>query len=171
MKKLTLSGARGFTLIELLVVVLIIGILATVALPQYIYTVKASRVKSKLPMLRALLDAQQRHFLATGAGTTDLEQLDTRFDYNSSEDMTADVRKYNTDWGWFAIRKDATMPVTAVHAMVGDITIAIYDPPYTNYGESFRGSCYGSNAEAEKTCSKIGHFLYTTGSINVYTID
>lgn len=52
---------KGFTLIELLVVVLIIGILASVALPQYELVVEKSRASEALVNARAILDACQRH--------------------------------------------------------------------------------------------------------------
>jgi prepilin-type N-terminal cleavage/methylation domain-containing protein len=52
---------KGFTLIELLVVVLIIGILASIALPQYELVVEKARASEAMVNVRAILDAMQRH--------------------------------------------------------------------------------------------------------------
>ena len=67
---------KGFTLIELLVVVLIIGILSSVALPQYEKAVEKSRGAEGIMLSRAIFQAQQAYYMANGQYTHDLNDLD-----------------------------------------------------------------------------------------------
>ncbi len=74
-----MTNKGGFTLIELLVVVLIIGILAGVALPQYQKAVEKSRVASALAFGRGVMTAQDAYYMANGTYTDDIEALDLGF--------------------------------------------------------------------------------------------
>ena len=66
-----MKNKKGFTLLELLVVVLIIGILAGIALPQYRKSVERARLSEVLVNIKAIEDSMDRYLLANGfPGTT-----------------------------------------------------------------------------------------------------
>ncbi|MGN0023023.1 MAG: type IV pilin protein, partial [Elusimicrobiaceae bacterium] len=70
-----------FTLIELLVVVLIIGILAAVALPQYFKAVEKSRATEALSIMGSVAAAMERYRLTSTANVyvEDVGALDISF--------------------------------------------------------------------------------------------
>jgi len=71
-----MNNKKGFTLIELLVVVLIIGILAAMAMPQYFKAVERSRMTEADTLLGSIAQAQRRKFLQTNRFTTNYKGLD-----------------------------------------------------------------------------------------------
>ena len=82
-----MKNTKGFTLIELLVVVLIIGILAAIALPQYFKAVEKSRATEALSIMGSLSAAMERARLvsSTNVYPTTVATLDIQFaDKNGS---------------------------------------------------------------------------------------
>ena len=67
----------GFTLIELLVVVLIIGILAAIALPQYQKAVERARMTEAIVALDNILKAQSILYMQTGRFASTLDALNS----------------------------------------------------------------------------------------------
>jgi prepilin-type N-terminal cleavage/methylation domain-containing protein len=70
-------GRRAFTLLEMLMVVVIIGILATLAVPQYQRTVERASAAEALQNLAAIRSAQLRYSAQHNAFTVALPTLDT----------------------------------------------------------------------------------------------
>ena len=74
----------GFTLIELLVVVLIIGILAAVAVPQYQKAVWKSRNAQLKTLVSTVGKAQQAYRMANGKNAYDFDELNIDLPLTSS---------------------------------------------------------------------------------------
>ena len=96
------NGAGAFTLIELLVVVLIIGILAAVALPQYQKAVEKSRAAQALTLLKSVGQAAVSFRLANGGFPESFDELSIDIPWTGNEKWTdfsgvIDTRS-NADW-------------------------------------------------------------------------
>lgn len=65
---------KGFTLIELLIVVLIIGVLSSIALPQYQKAVTRAKNREALLGIRAIGQGIEMYNLANGALPTEKEE-------------------------------------------------------------------------------------------------
>lgn len=93
----------GFTLIEVLVVVLIIGILTSIALPQYQRSVYKARFAQAKITVSALADAMEAYYPAHMKYTPVLDGLDVSIDViswpkNCTQESGACT--YSTSWGW-----------------------------------------------------------------------
>ena len=145
---------RAFTLIELLVVVLIIGILAAVALPQYQKAVKKTKLVRAIPALKTISYAKQRYYLANGNYTDDLDSLDVNLPY---------TQKTNGSYEGTALGGVLFLSNT------GDGTIWRSDEGYTVEVYSNGIFCYGDDNLCQAAGGKIN---YTTESgTNVYALN
>jgi prepilin-type N-terminal cleavage/methylation domain-containing protein len=162
---------NGFTLIELLVVVSIIGILAAIALPKYQLAVAKADLSKFMSIVKALANAEEMYFLATGSYTNDLDNLDVTIPLASNCVRTGTQRYDCGDISFQVIDGPS-------NAQAGNIRYRYlqYFKDFTNSvltakkGDTF---CFAklNDTVANKACIAIGGNSVGTGSWNYYKIN
>ena len=159
---------KGFTLIEMLVVVLIIGILAGIALPQYQMAVTKAKIASILPLMRRWKDAMYEYKLQhgdylDGISTSEYgEYLGVSWpnDWKQPDNTPCGDSALCGDDYWTPCWANnmATGHVYCYHETSdGAFSITMYQPD-DPLNENLRDkiTCYGEGSEGLKICKALG---------------
>jgi len=153
---------QAFTLIELLVVVLIIGILAAIALPQYQKATAKSRLATLIPLVKTVADAKRVHYLSTGEWARRFDELSISL----PSQFTIEDQSY---YGQRAYYKDTDIyldagshQVRGVLKLSDEANVQIYISP--EEGGSGHSLCQGTrNKLGEALCKSLPGATYVTG--------
>ena len=158
-----MKNKQAFTLIELLVVVLIIGILAAVALPQYQKAVEKARMTEGIALVSALGKAQERYFLANGSYANGFEELDIDVPGEAASYVgLTDGEALQTKN--FMCRSHSDVLSPSVLALCNRLPVQTLYNLY--YGSDGKIVCYWYNTLGEKYCKMFG--TTSAGATHVY---
>jgi prepilin-type N-terminal cleavage/methylation domain-containing protein len=107
-----IRARKGFTLIELLVVVVIIGILASIAIPKFQHTKGKANVSAMKSDLRNLMSAQEAYYYDYQVYASSMSQLSMQ----PSNGVELSIYDAN-DKGWSA---------TATHPQAFPLTCGVF---------------------------------------------
>jgi len=148
-------NTKAFTLIELLVVVLIIGILAAVALPQYQFAVAKARTAQLVTVGNAIKQAEERYYLANGSYTIDWTVLDIDF----AGTWYSQYRRFGSSLGWRAEFGNGRTWVALFDDRIEGLRLYFY-------WDSSSKDCYAveTNTQANELCKHLTHNNPSSGT-------
>jgi len=172
------NGAKAFTLIELLVVVLIIGILASVALPQYQKAVEKSRATQAISLVKSVAQAQQAYYLANGTWATSFDELSVEIPWTGTERWSggaSSAARSNEDWSLQLYRSsnDTNIAVsvgrlTGKYKGAGFMIYTVSELSTVPLGELVCAERHQSGVTFDGNkgdyCEKLFHATYITGT-------
>ena len=167
-----MKNKQAFTLIELLVVVLIIGILAAVALPQYRVAVTKARIARLLPLLKTLQDAQKTYYLANGRYSLTFEELDVDIPTPNqiieagSGEWTSGERAYYDDY----LLEVLTGNMVNAQTKRIDIRFALDDTGLPSCDSKRAAAVYTSDTHAQAVIRALGGTEYARGDHVYYCL-
>ncbi|MBI1390988.1 MAG: prepilin-type N-terminal cleavage/methylation domain-containing protein [bacterium] len=184
-RRVTGSGPRAFTLIELLIVVAIIGILAAIAVPNFINAQVRAKMAKATADMRSLGTAVEMYALDNGAYPCDGQEPGCLWDWNWQNfrlttpvaymssipkdpyaEMTASGHYwYTTREGYGGARANGRSA-----SVKGRVNVRLYDPPRQNYKFAFISTGpdrmweWDRPAVSEQIVSYAGDVLYYDAS-------
>ena len=162
--------AGGFTLIELLVVVLIIGILAAIALPQYQLAVEKSRAMEALVTLRAIYQAAQlchlegkEHEDGTGCYFDNMDLEIPGMTIDEDEPFYAYKGRFDYDCDEGGCINPYAHP--------SNMELFNYIFCYRDSNYDNKHTCYGYNTQGQRLCRALGgKEINSSGNLIVYEL-
>lgn len=151
------GSVGGFTLVEMLVVVMILGILASVAIPNYMRSIEKSRATEAMNMVKSLNDAVYTYAAERNACPSAFYKLLIEVPGEISSDG-AEIRSE-----YFSYRLNAAQNAKIPATNCGGVVAARLDGdvyyiwnPYGKSDSKRTLACYGESENAKKICKSMG---------------